>query len=281
MVALQSMLEDTPAAGQGVELCAKLEVVQPGWERQGPHRRRDDRGRRGRRPDRAGAHDDRRGDERQHRDRARVRLRGEGLRPRADAAAGHEPRAREPAAALWGRVWRSPSRLAAWRRRSRPRGQWRADEDVFLPDQFSNPANPEIHRRTTGPEIAAALDGRVDVLVAGVGTGGTITGVGELLKRASIPSPRRRGRAARISGALGRAAGGRTDPGHRRRLRPRGAQPRGPRRGHRRADDDAMPSPGAAVRAKRAFLSASPAAPPCGPRSRSRRFPIRAGKRIV
>ena len=54
--------------------------------------------------------------------------------------------------------------------------------DTFLPDQFSNPANPEIHRRTTGPEIWEALDGRVDVLVAGVGTGGTITGVGELLK---------------------------------------------------------------------------------------------------
>jgi cysteine synthase A len=55
-------------------------------------------------------------------------------------------------------------------------------EDVFLPDQFSNPANPEIHRRTTGPEILDALDGRVDVFVAGVGTGGTITGVGEVLK---------------------------------------------------------------------------------------------------
>jgi cysteine synthase len=54
--------------------------------------------------------------------------------------------------------------------------------DVFLPDQFSNPANPEIHRRTTGPEIWEALDGRVDVLVAGVGTGGTITGAGEVLK---------------------------------------------------------------------------------------------------
>ena len=54
--------------------------------------------------------------------------------------------------------------------------------DVFLPDQFSNPANPEIHRRTTGPEIWEAMDGRVDVLVAGVGTGGTITGAGEVLK---------------------------------------------------------------------------------------------------
>ncbi len=57
------------------------------------------------------------------------------------------------------------------------------DPDVFLPDQFSNPANPEAHRRTTGPEIERALDGRVDVLVAGVGTGGTITGVGEYLRR--------------------------------------------------------------------------------------------------
>jgi cysteine synthase A len=56
------------------------------------------------------------------------------------------------------------------------------DPDVFLPDQFSNPANPEAHRRKTGPEIYEALDGRVDVLVAGVGTGGTITGVGEYLR---------------------------------------------------------------------------------------------------
>ena len=57
-----------------------------------------------------------------------------------------------------------------------------SSDDVFLPDQFSNPANPEAHRRRTGPEIERALDGRVDVLVAGVGTGGTITGVGEYLR---------------------------------------------------------------------------------------------------
>ncbi|HEX3316740.1 MAG TPA: cysteine synthase A [Solirubrobacteraceae bacterium] len=55
-------------------------------------------------------------------------------------------------------------------------------DDVFLPDQFSNPANPEIHGRTTAPEILDALDGAVDVFIAGVGTGGTITGVGEVLK---------------------------------------------------------------------------------------------------
>ena len=54
--------------------------------------------------------------------------------------------------------------------------------DSFIPDQFSNPANPEIHRRTTAEEIWTDMDGRVDVLVSGVGTGGTITGCGERLK---------------------------------------------------------------------------------------------------
>jgi cysteine synthase len=54
--------------------------------------------------------------------------------------------------------------------------------DAFLPDQFSNPANPEAHRIGTGPEILKALDDKVDIFVAGVGTGGTITGVGEAIK---------------------------------------------------------------------------------------------------
>ncbi|MGQ9920892.1 MAG: cysteine synthase A [Desulfobacca sp.] len=53
---------------------------------------------------------------------------------------------------------------------------------AFLPDQFNNPANPEAHRRTTAEEIWRATHGQVDILVAGVGTGGTITGVAEVIK---------------------------------------------------------------------------------------------------
>lgn len=58
-----------------------------------------------------------------------------------------------------------------------------ATKDSFVPQQFNNPANPEIHRKTTAVEILNDTDGKVDVFVAGVGTGGTITGVGEVLKK--------------------------------------------------------------------------------------------------
>jgi cysteine synthase A len=58
----------------------------------------------------------------------------------------------------------------------------REHPDYFMPQQFQNPANPDVHRRTTALEILEAVDGRLDAFVAGVGTGGTITGVGEVLK---------------------------------------------------------------------------------------------------
>jgi cysteine synthase A len=65
---------------------------------------------------------------------------------------------------------------------------WKAEElvketpNAFMPQQFKNPANPEIHRKTTAEEIWSDTDGKVDILVAGIGTGGTITGVAEVIK---------------------------------------------------------------------------------------------------
>ncbi len=98
--------------------------------------------------------------------------------------------------------------------------------DSFIPDQFSNPANPEIHRRTTAEEIWRDMEGRVDVLVAGVGTGGTITGCGERLKERN-PDLHVVAVEPMASAVLsGSSAGPAQDPGHRCRLRAARPQPR-------------------------------------------------------
>ncbi len=59
----------------------------------------------------------------------------------------------------------------------------KSDSRYFMPQQFKNPANPEVHRRTTAEEIWRDTDGKVDIVVAGVGTGGTITGIAEIIKK--------------------------------------------------------------------------------------------------
>lgn len=62
--------------------------------------------------------------------------------------------------------------------------------NAYVPQQFNNPANPEIHRRTTAREILEDTDGDVDIFIAGVGTGGTVTGVGEtLIKNNNVENP--------------------------------------------------------------------------------------------
>ena len=102
----------------------------------------------------------------------------------------------------------------------------REQRKAFMPQQFSNPANPEIHRRTTAEEIWRDTDGEVGAFVAGVGTGGTITGVGQDAARARPGGAGRRGRALRLAGALRRRSRPAQDPGDRRRVRARGARPR-------------------------------------------------------
>ena len=81
-------------------------------------------------------------------------------------------------------------------------------KNSFMPQQFQNPANPEIHRRTTAEEIWEDTDGKVDYFIAGVGTGGTITGTGEILKKRK-PSVKKNRRGA---GGFSRAVRRKTRP---------------------------------------------------------------------
>ena len=139
-----------------------------------------------------------------------------------------------------------------------------ARDDVFLPDQFSNPANPEAHRRTTGPEIWEAMDGRVDVFVAGVGTGGTITGVGEVLKSRN-PGCRIVAVEPSASAVLsGRLPGPAQDPGHRRRLHSRRCSTSTSSTRSSRWTTRTRSKPPGSSPAARACWRASPAAPRCG-----------------
>ena len=96
----------------------------------------------------------------------------------------------------------------------------KSDQRYFMPQQFENPANPAIHRATTAEEVWRDTDGEVDIFVAGVGTGGTISGVGEVLKERK-PSVRMIAvEPAASPGAVRRPERPAPDPGHRRRVRP-------------------------------------------------------------
>ncbi len=125
--------------------------------------------------------------------------------------------------------------------------------DAFIPQQFQNPANPEIHRRTTAEEIWNDTDGKVDVVVSGIGTGGTLTGVGVGAEAAQARAQDGRGRARGQRGAVGRPAGPAPDPGLGAGFIPRHPRHQADRRGrpHRQRHRDARGARGGEARSAR------------------------------
>ena len=152
----------------------------------------------------------------------------------------------------------------------------------MIPQQFENPANPEIHRRTTAEEIWNDTDGEVDIVISGVGTGGTITGVGQVLKARKPGAQDDRASSRRTSPVL---SGGQPGPhkiqGIGAGFVPADSGPRRDRRGHHDrqrdgAGDGARRSPGS-----KAFRSAFPPARPSPRRCEVAARPKMAGKTIV
>ena len=135
-----------------------------------------------RRQAQAGRHHHR-ADQRQHRHRPGLHGGGARLQAGRDHAGEHEP-GTPPAAQGVRRRGRADAQGTGHERRHRARRELLAENPGwFMPQQFNNPANPEIHRQTTAEEIWRDTEGKVDILVSGVGTGGTITGVSEVIKK--------------------------------------------------------------------------------------------------
>jgi cysteine synthase A len=135
-------------------------------------------------------------------------------------AGNDEPRAQAAAQGLRRRADPDAGAGRHDRRDQQGRELAAADPRYFIPQQFENPANPAVHRNTTAEEIWRDTDGQVDIFVSGVGTGGTVTGVGEVLKDKKPGVQDRCGRAGCLAGAFRRRQGAAPDPGHRRRFRP-------------------------------------------------------------